>query len=162
MASQGGRKKLRNGLTPKENAFKNKIIKQIAETGEINGTQAALEVYDTKDPKVAGVIAVRKLEKDSIKEEIEDVLNRQGLDLESILGNVKGIAQAPMAKAPTPEVVLKANLELLKLHGAYPDKNKGPSNLTINQKITNISYSEAKERLSRMSSEASDFIADAD
>lgn len=159
MASKGRRRKLPNGLTPKENAFKDTVLKQIAEKGEMNGTQAALEVYDTTDPETASAIATKNMSKVSIREQIENALSTQGLDPQSMLKELAGIAQSPIVKV-SGETKLKAITEVLKLHNAYPDKKTG--NTVINNKILNISYSEAKDRLSEMGVEASEFIKDAD
>lgn len=55
-----------DGLTPKQRGF----VKDYLETG--NGTQAALNNYDTEDANTAGVIAWDNLRKPKIQAKIQD------------------------------------------------------------------------------------------
>jgi hypothetical protein len=158
MAKGGSRKRLRNGLTPKENAFTKEIVKQISETGDINGTQAALKVYDTTDPKTAGVIASENLSKPSIKEQIELAMESQGLTSSTIMANLKKLAVAEPEKI-SGDTVLKVNVELLKLLGAYPDKKSTHVNVNLSGKIGAMGYDEARKELEALRAE-NDVIAE--
>lgn len=146
VSSKGNFIKLKNGLTPKQNRFKDKIIEQIATTGNINGTQAAIEVYDTKDRAVAKDIAQENLSKPSIREQIEIAMESKGLTPSSIMDNLKKIAVNTPEKV-SGEVYLKANIEMLKLWGAYPGSKSMHMNLNLSGKIGTMGYDEAQAAL---------------
>lgn len=157
----GNRRTLKNGLTPKQQKFTNIVLKQIADTGEVNGTEAAAQTYPVKNRKTASAIGAENLNKPAIKEQIEIALNKQGLTPDLLLSNIGKIATAEPEKV-TGETVLKSNIELLKLLGAYPEKNGGKFSFTVKQNVQNFSFSEAKQKLSEFTSESSEFVSDAD
>lgn len=161
MSKKGNYKKLNNGLTPKENAFKNKIVEQIAKDGEPNGTAAAMEVYDVKSRNVAKSIATEKFSKPAIQDAIEEALKSNGITEDGILKNIHGLAQASPVKL-TGETILKANLSLLKFMGHGNDGKKGVNKLTVNNTYINIGYDEAKKKLEQVSGDADQFIQEAD
>jgi hypothetical protein len=66
--------------TPKQRVFAEAYIKN-----KRNGTKAALEAYETKDPKVAGIIAVENLSKPSVKQAIAELLEARGLDFDTVI-----------------------------------------------------------------------------
>lgn len=68
-------------LSPKQKAFAKAYVEK-----KMNGTQAALAVYDTKSPNVAGAIATENLQKPKIKEEIASLLRDNDIVLADILG----------------------------------------------------------------------------
>lgn len=49
-----------------------------------NGTQSALKTYDTKDPNTASMIASENLRKPIVQEAILDILERSGIDLDTV------------------------------------------------------------------------------
>lgn len=161
MSSKGRAITMKNGLTLKQNAFKDKVIEQIATTGKPNGTQAALEVYDTDDRKTAKSIATENLTNPAIRNEIEQALTANGVTSEGIVKNIKGIAEHAPQKI-TGETVLKANLSLLKILGLDGSERKGKNSLTVNNTVINIGYDEAKQKLQQVSSDADRFIQEAD
>lgn len=161
MAKTGSRRKLKNGLTSKENAFTQKVLEQIVTTGEMNGTQAALEVYDTTDKRTAGVIAHENMKKPKISETIQEALEVQGLTQDKIVENIGRIAGAQAQKI-TDVTILKANIELLKLHNAYPDKKSMHLNLNIKGKVSDLGYSEAEKRLKELNQSSTIFMQDAE
>lgn len=57
-----------------------KFVKAFLKSG--NGTKAALAAYDTKDPKIAGVIAAQNLAKLSIG----DIMDKNGLTDDKLVG----------------------------------------------------------------------------
>jgi hypothetical protein len=159
--SKGSRRTLKNGMTPKQAAFTKIVLKQIKEKGDINGTQAALAVYDTKDYQTANSIARENLDKPIIKKTIEQALDSVGLSSDKIAQNLALFANQIPEKFSA-ETVLKANIEILKLRGAYPNKHNTSLNVTLKQNIKTLSYKEAKEKMDELSKEATVFIEDAE
>ncbi len=138
MASRGSQKLLRNGLTQKENAFKNKILEQITTGKVVNATKAALEVYDTTDPKVAGDIGSTNLAKPEIKEQIEKALEDNGVSPSFIVEELKKMATVE-AKI-TGDVKLRSLMEFAKVLGMYPDKKSMHLNLNLKGKVGTMSF----------------------
>lgn len=111
-----------------------------------NGTQAVLETYNTFDPKVAKVIASENLTKPNIREAIEETLRSKGLTLSQVAGNIGELANAKPTKV-SGDTILKANVELLKLHGAYPDKKSYQFSYSVKQQLSSLSHEELKKEL---------------
>lgn len=147
-------KKLRNGLTPKQDAFTKVVLKQIADTGTINCTQAALQIYNT-----AANIGSDNMDLPGVRERIEVALSLKGLSLSAITSNIGNLANAKPEKV-SGEVVLKANVELLKLHGAYPDKKSFQVSYSFRDRIKNMSYQEAKAELEKLRARNAELLAD--
>lgn len=140
-------------MTIKQKLF----VKKYLETG--NGTQAALEAYNTNDPNVAKVIASENLTKPNVKVALDEVLRSQGLTLDVLTKNIGGLANTIPAKV-TGETVLKANIELLRLSGAYPDKKSYQYKMTIQGRVKDMSYAEAKTELDKLNSNLAQFDTD--
>lgn len=145
----GRAKKLRNGLTPKQDAFTKVVLKQITDKGEANLTQAALQVYNTTSDKSASVIASNNLGIISIREQIEQALSRQGLSLDVITGNLGNLANHKPEKV-SGDVVLKSNVELLKLMGAYPSSKHTTVNVSFKAKLKDMKYQDLKKYVEEM------------
>lgn len=154
-------KKLRNGLTPKQSAFTNKAIESIKKTGQVNGTAIAMEVYDTTSKASAENIASDNFSKPIIKDRIEKALEGSGFSLEKNISEVIEVAISKPREI-TGDVKLRANLELLRLRGAFGGNQNAHLTFNINQQITNLSFDEASKRLSEMSSSGQDFIKEAE
>lgn len=161
MSSNGRQVKLRNGLTPKQDAFKNQVLKQIKDKKAINGTKAALEVYDTNNSKTAQNIASDNMRNPIIKDAMESALSQNGITEEAILKNIHGLAESAPQKL-SGDTILKANLSLLKLLGHDGSGKKGKSSLTVNNTIINIGYDEAKAKLKSLDSDSGSFMTEAD
>jgi phage terminase small subunit len=76
-------------LTMKQKEFAAKYVENNG-----NGTQAALEVYDTVDAKTAGVIAAENLAKPSICEEIESIQEQSRRSLHNAIAQTTIMADA--------------------------------------------------------------------
>ncbi len=150
--------KLKNGLTAKQSAFKNEVIRQLQETGTINGTQAALKTLNIKDPNTAGVTAHNLLRNNKIKQSIEKIASAKGLTDEKIMDGLAEVASAKV-KNITAEAKIKASVELLKLMGKYPDQRAGATQ-TINQTVINIGYSEAQKKLKSLHGTGEELLED--
>jgi hypothetical protein len=159
MANKGPRRKKKNGLTPKQDAFTQKLVEQIAATGETNGTQAAMEVYDVKDKQTAGQIAYENLKKPEIKKTLEQALSDNGGNLNQITKNITTIANSQAAKL-SGDTILKANIEILKLTGHYPTNKTVKTTRTMRETINGITFEQARTELTQVSSEADEFLKD--
>lgn len=158
---RGSRKTLRNGLTPKENALKNKVLEQIATTGDINGTEAALQVYDTTDKATAAAIASEVLKKPQISQSIEEALSAQGGNIDQITQNITNIANHKPEKISA-ETVLKANIEILRLTGHYVDKKNTKKIVTKKSIVETLSTTEANTEIKKVHTEVTQFMQEAE
>lgn len=145
--------KIQNKLTRKQSAF----IKGILAGKSL--TQSAMIAYDVSNSKSASVIASQNLNKLSIREALDIALHSQGLTLDILTKNIGNLANATSVKV-SGETILKANIELLKLHGAYPDKKSYQYQMSVQGRIKDMSYSEAKEELDKLNVSLSEFETD--
>lgn len=143
-----------DGVTHKQRVF----IKEIV-SGK-NGTEAALVAYDTTDKNTAHAIASENLQKPAIREAIQNALETNGLGLATIVGNLNQAASAKVEKVSA-DSMIKANVEILKLMGAYPDRKSAHLNINVNAKIKDMGFDEAKKELDRLNSGTNEFIEEA-
>ena len=90
-----------------------------------------------------------------ISKTIDDALIKSGITLNLVSDNIKGLAIREPEKVSA-ETILKANVELLKLMRAYPDKKSYQFNLSMKGKIKDLSYKEAQEQLKSVDSQISE------
>lgn len=150
----GREAKTRNKLTRKQNNFVKGIL-----SGN-NPTQSAMAAYDVEDSKTASVIASQNLNKLSIREALEEALRSSGLSLSVITGNLGQLANTKPEKI-SGDTVLKANVELLKLHGVYPDKKSFQFSYSVKEKISSMSYQEVKKEVAKLDAELKEFLEEA-
>jgi len=148
-----GAMKMSSGLTPKQTKF----IQGMA-AGK-SGTQAALEAYDTDDPIVAGGIASDNLQKPYIRERVEEALKAAGLDLNSVASNLRGLASKEVDKV-SGDTVLRANVEILKLLGAYPGSKHTQVSVSVKANLNGKSYGELKQEFESLNSINGEIIDD--
>lgn len=139
----GREARINKKLTRKQTAF----IKGIVEGKP--ATQAAMIAYNVTKAKTASVIASQNLNKLSIREALDEALRAEGLTVDILAKNIGNLANSTPQKV-SGDTVLKANVELLKLHGGYPDKKSYQFSMSIKSKIKDMSYSGAKEELNRL------------
>src|SRR5262245_46220625 len=85
-----------------------------------NGTQAALAVYDTNDPRTAHAIASENLRKPAIQGAVSELLAAVGLSDEHLLGiHVHYLSLAESTDPRLKALGLKALDMAYKLKGAY-------------------------------------------
>lgn len=135
----GREAKIHNKLTKKQDAFVKGIL-----SGK-NPTQSVMAVYDVSNSKTASVIASQNLNKLSIREVLDAALSSQGLSLSAITSNLGNLANSKPEKV-SGDTVLKANVELLKLHGAYPDKKSFQVSYSMKHELSSLSFEELKKR----------------
>lgn len=148
-----------NKLTLKQHTFVKRFIENKG-----NGTQAAMDSYDVKNYNTAHAIASENLQKPTIIEAIDEALRSQGLSLSVITSNLGEIANSKPEKI-SGDTVLKANVELLKLHGAYPNsKTSTQVSYTSERRawFSSLSYEDAKKELAKLRAETAELIADSE
>lgn len=157
--ARGGQKKMKNGLTPKENAFTQKVLEQVKNGESPNLTEAAMQVYDTKDRASAGQIGHEKLKKLEIREQIEQAMESQGLSMDVVLREMKQIATSTPTKI-TGDTKLRSLIEITKLLGGYPDKKSMHLSLNLKGKIGSMGFEEAKKVYDKMNAEVGELVSD--
>lgn len=140
-------------LTRKQLAFVKRLL-----AGE-SATQAALATYNAKNKKIAASIAHENLNKPDIKSFIAIALSSQGLSVSALVSNIGNIATSIPEKI-SGETKLKANIELLKLMGVYPDKRGNIATSSFQSKFQSLTYDEAKIQLKQLELEMKELVAD--
>lgn len=149
----GREAKINNKLTRKQDIFIKGIL-----CGQ-SATQAALTAYNTDNPNIAKVIASENLTKPNIREALNAALSSQGLTLDVIVGNLGDIATSKPEKV-TGDTVLKANVELLKLHGAYPGKKSYQFSVSARADIRSMTFQEARKALGKLNSQIEELLTE--
>ena len=145
--------KIHNNLTRKQLGFVRRLVK-----GD-SATQAVMATYNTVSPKVASSIASENLNKPAIKLAIKEALRLRGLSLDVIVSNIGELANHKQVKI-SGETKLKANLELLKLLGVYPDKKNQDISVSFTSTVNSMTFNEAKEKMIELRSFMEEFVSD--
>ena len=124
-----------------------KFVKEYINNGG-NGTQAALQAYDT-DVITAPSIASENLNKPNIQDTIQQALQQNGLTPKQITHNLGHYANN-LSEKVSADASIKANIELLKLMGAYPGSKHTNLNVSIKGDLAKMKYQEAKEALNKL------------
>ncbi len=149
----GREAKIMNKLTKKQNAFVGALV-----SGK-SATQAVMVAYNVNDSKTASVIASQNLSKLSIREALDEALRTNGLTVDVITGNIGGLANTKPDKV-SGDTVLKANIELLKLRGAYLDKKSFQVSYSVKQQLSSMNYRELKSEVERLDNELNEIMSD--
>lgn len=149
--------KLRNGLTSQQNNFKTLVLKQLTQTGRINGTQAALESYNTKDTNTAAQIASDNLRNPHIQQSIEETAAMIGLTPSTVLQKFSEISLKEASKW-TGETILKANIEIAKILGMYPGSKHARLNVNIKGNIKDLTLKEVEQQLKEVDAELAEVL----
>lgn len=120
-------------LTPKQQGFADDYL----ETG--NGTQSALNNYDTEDPNTAGAIAHENLRKPKIRQYLEN-------EAEGAVGRIAELSKTAENEA----VKLNANKDILDRAGYKPTEKTDIT--TGGEKINS-------EELKKLSNKFDDFLS---
>ena len=92
-----------------------------------------------------------------MREAIEEVLRSKGMSLDTIMANIGILANSKVEKV-SGEVKLKANIELLKLLGAYTDQKNRTFSTSIKQEIQSLTFDEAKKKLQLITQQTEEFL----
>ena len=143
-------------LTLKELKFTNEYIKNGG-----NGTQAVLNSYDTTNKASAATIAKENLNNPFIRERIEEAFRELNQTPKKLLDNLRYIAeQRPEPDKVSADAMIKANVEMLKIMGAYPGTKHTNLNLSLKGKITGMKFQDAKQELESMRSVNNDLVGE--
>lgn len=126
-------------LTMKQKIFVDEYIKSKG-----NGTQSALKAYDTTDKVTASVIATENLKKVSVSEELERILTREELSLNTFTTKLSDVIQSEPAKGYSGADIMDAVKTGLKLHGVLQDK-KTITSYNLNADLNKLSKYELIE-----------------
>lgn len=143
-------------LTNKQIVFVREMIK-----GN-NATQAAMAAYETNNVNSAKVIGSRLLTNVNVQELINESLRSEGLSPSVLTKNIGNLANSVPQKV-SGETVLKANVELLKLQGAYPgNKANGQRNYMAERMawFESLSYDEQVNELNDLDKNIAELSAD--
>lgn len=132
------------GLTVKER----KYVKKLIEIG--NGTEAVAQVYDVKKRITAARMSKMIKQKPHVQRAIQDALKRKGLTTDQLAENIAFLANTRPDKISA-DVVLRSNIEVLKLQGAYDKMNKTQSFKAIITKLPNKTLIMELEKRSKSS-----------
>lgn len=141
-------------MTLKQKLF----VKEYIKNGG-NGTQAVLKTYNTKDYKTASVISSENLDNPSIKSSIEEIANSQGVTSDSIIQSFNSIASKEVEKVSA-DSKIKATIELAKILGLYPGSKNTNLNVNLRGNLTDLGYSEAKQKLTELNSTITELTSD--
>lgn len=140
------------GLTLKQAKFTQAVIKQIAETGKVNLTQAAKDSLEVTTDKSASVGAATLLDNARVKQTIQEALIGVGLTAPELAKEIKVLAAAPVDKVSA-DTKLRSIVEILKLTGAYPTTKHANLNLSIKANLSNLQYGELEKEVEAIDEE---------
>jgi len=129
-----------------------------------NGTQAALESYNTNDPNTAHSIASENLQKPAIKRAIEQALERAGLTDEYISKLLRKAVTSGLGVKATNADALRGIDMMLKLKGAYPSPTQKSTHLHIGimEQVKDMNYSEVTKKLEEIDLSINEIMKSAD
>ena len=138
-------------LSLKQRSF----IRKYIQTG--NATEAAFQSYSTKDRKTAQNIGSQNLDKPEIQDALEEALKKNNITLENVTSEVADLAFTKDVR-PTVETKLRANVELLKLLKAYPEKINRSYSVSIKSQLASKDFKELLELHKQKTQELHDII----
>lgn len=147
----GREARIHNKLTRKQNNFVKGIL-----SGK-TPTQSVMAAYDVEDSKTASVIASQNLNKLSIRGVLDEAFRSNGLTLSLVTSNLGALANSKPENV-SGDVKLKANVELLKLMGAYPGSKSVQVSYSIKDQIGSMSYQEIKHELDKINKEVEELL----
>ena len=124
-----------------------------------NGTQAALAVYNSVDPVTAATTAYDNLRKPQIAERVEQALQENGLTPAQITKNL-GFAANQRPEKGSMDSMIKANVELLKIMGAYPGSTSAHLNVNLNADLSKMTPQEARKKIQEINKDNTQLLQD--
>lgn len=131
-------------MTLKQRQF----VKKYIQNGG-NGTQAAMDVYNTKNYNSAHSIASDNLQKPTIRREIEQAMEAEGLTDEYISEILRKATVAGIGQKATNSDTLRGVEMMLKIKGAFPSKLHQSAHLRVDvrQELYKMSYKELLDQV---------------
>lgn len=134
-----------------------RFVKEYISNGG-NSSQAALKVYDVK-PEIARSMGSENLAKPDIKQAIESALSSLDITPSSVAKEINNLATKNVEKI-SGDVKLKANIELLKLMGAYPGSKHTNINIGLKGNVADMNFADVKKELKVIDSELADSLGE--
>ena len=116
-----------------------------------------MQAYDVKTRESARATASRVLSNSNVRQELEEAMKRRGLSVDVITERINKVASKEI-EDPKGEVILKANVELLKILGAYPGSKHLHVGVNLNQEIQNLAFDEVQKQLESIDSELKELL----
>ena len=133
----------KNGLSIKQDRF----VKELAISG--NATEAVKKAgYNASSRESAASVASDNLRKPAVRMELDKILEQEQFTLQSVLDRINRIGGTKDHSKPTASDVLRANENLLKVHGLL--ERTAPHSVTINlNKMSKIELIEMRKAKSK-------------
>ncbi len=122
-------------LTFKQKNFAKEYVKNNG-----NATQAVMKSYNIKDRSIAQPVGSENLLKPIVKEEIESILNSEGLSNREITKSLRTNIEAGLGQKATASDSLRGIEMALKLQGAFPATKSAHLNIDISERYKDSSY----------------------
>lgn len=137
----------REGISPKQKAFARQYVKN-----GMNGTQAALQTYQTSDYATAGDIASDNLKRPEVRSEIERVLQDSGLALPILTDKLNDVIALPIEKKVSANERIRAIEIGLKLHNAFPAQKTLHGHINLNKAYHDMDIKDLIETTKKLDS----------
>ncbi len=141
-----------NKLTIKQRKFVNEYVKTNG-----NGTQAALKTYDTNDLNTAHAIASENLQKPTVKEQLDKILQRSEMNINRFTNKMSDILATEPPKGYSGADIVEVIKTGLKLHGVLTDRKQVLS-YNIDANLSNMSKYELIQLHNKRVKETQDII----
>lgn len=138
-------------LSLKQRSF----IKKYIQTG--NATEEALQSYSTKKRGNAQTLGSQTLDIPAVQDALEQALKKNNITLDNVTSEVADLAFTKDVR-PTVETKLRANVELLKLLKAYPEKINRSYSVSIKTQLATKDFKELLELHKQKTQELHDII----
>lgn len=125
-----------------------------------NATQSALKVYDAKNYQTAKMIGITNLQKPAVQHEIQRLLNKAGLGMESVADDLRTAMKSGIGVKATNADSIHAIDMILRLHNAYPDKINKQVSVSIRDTIQHKSYSDIKHDLEHINNTTNTILSE--
>ncbi len=137
-----------------------KFVQKFVETG--NGSQAAMQAYNTTNPNVAKVIASENLTKPNIRHAIELALEAAGLTDGYVAELLRESTVAGLGLKATNADTLRGIEMMLKLKNSFPSRDQKSAHLRIEMKeqLGNQSYAELVKEVRELTEKTQRLLAD--
>jgi hypothetical protein len=122
-----------------------------------NGTQAALQVYNSEDPKVAQTIASQNLLLPIVQETIDQIAAKQGITHSTILEEFKDLGTREVEKVSA-DTKLRSLVELAKMLRMYPSTKHTNINVSVKAKLKDMKYQDLKGYVEGMRSRNDELV----
>lgn len=140
--------------------IKQKMFAQAIIRNKGNATKSAMEVYDVKSRRNAKIIGVTNMQKEVVKEEIQEIMKQQGMTPGYILQKMdQSLNQSIGVKAKNADAVKLLDM-MLKLSDAYPKKQSIHKSMSIKYNLSQEDATIAQSKLSQLHDTTASLLAE--